>query len=236
MNTGAPSGTVRIRRRRSRSLACMHPSEAAAPIVAGDCVPCTAIRSSPFQVVGRSGWWADSAMAQQPYSRSRAAHRKLVGDGETAGRRRVIGCSDPDPNALERTIPVAHRQRARRAVDLERDVGGAEPRPRGGDPGRTGVRPLGHDHLKPLPAPLQHADHARPAELRAPPDRADGAATRRRAQRRAPVHAAPWSSARVRPARPAATPTARPRASRSPPAAAARRRPAARRRHRSPRA
>ena len=66
MKTGAPSGTIRISRRRSRSLACMQPSDGRAPIVSGDCVPWTAIRSRPFQVSGRSGWWAESAIAQQP--------------------------------------------------------------------------------------------------------------------------------------------------------------------------
>ncbi len=51
--------------------------------------------------VGLVGRQRDRAAA---VSRSRAAHRELVGDGEAAGRRRVIGCSDPDPNTLERTI------------------------------------------------------------------------------------------------------------------------------------
>ena len=64
--TGAPSGTCRISRRRSRSLARRQPVEAARPMLDGSLVPWMARRSPPAQPDGRSVWWPVSASAQQP--------------------------------------------------------------------------------------------------------------------------------------------------------------------------
>ena len=127
----------------------MQPSEAATPIVSGDCVPWTAIRSSPFQVGGQVrlvGGEGDRAAA---VGRARTAHLQLVGDGEAAGRRRVVGRADADRGALEHAVAVADRQRAGGAVDVQRDVRGAEPRAAGRDPagprvGRSGTTTCSH--------------------------------------------------------------------------------------------
>ena len=97
------------------------------------------------------------------------------------------GAPTPIVTRWSDAVAVADRQRPCGAVDVERDVGGAEPRAPGGDPARPRVRPLGHDDLQPRAAPAQDAEDARAAELRPRPDPADGAPAGGRAQRDPPA-------------------------------------------------
>ena len=66
MNTGVPTGTVRISRRTSARRPRMQPSEAARPTVSSCGVAWIARRSPPGQPGSSFVWWPESASAQQP--------------------------------------------------------------------------------------------------------------------------------------------------------------------------
>ena len=66
MNTGVPTGTVRISRRMSPVCARMQPSDAAFPTVSAFGVAWIASRSPPGQPSISFVWWPERASAQQP--------------------------------------------------------------------------------------------------------------------------------------------------------------------------
>ena len=201
MKTGRAERHRRISRRRSRSLACMQPSDAATPIVSGDCVPWTAIRSRPSQAAGEVGLVGRERDRAAAVGRSRAAHLELVGDGEAAGRRlggrapRRRSSRAPSTRPRSRTVSV----RDERSIWTETSVAPSRARAGGIQPGRR-VRPLGHDDPQPRAAlPRTLRTRGPPNSVRRPiPPTARPPGAERSATRRS---AAPSPSARARAAR-----------------------------------
>ena len=66
MVTGVPSGTLRISVRSGRSPTRTQPVETGWPRLAGEFVPCSAIRFPPGQFGGSFYWIAETARMQQP--------------------------------------------------------------------------------------------------------------------------------------------------------------------------
>ena len=124
MNTGAPTGTSRIRNWRSASVARRQPLDAAWPIVSGliRAVNGDAVAAGPAgREVRLAGGEGDDAAAVG--ADGEAVGRELVGDLEAAGRRGRAGAADADRDLAHELAGAADADPRLGERDVERRAG-----------------------------------------------------------------------------------------------------------------